>query len=208
MDFSEFDSATLYEAAGKRGMVDPAIRPVWPGARLCGPVVTVECPPGDNLMLHVAVTVARPGDVLIGSVGNHVMAGAWGEILTVAAQASGIAGVALDGTARDSEAIAARRFPLFSRGLAIGACTKEKIGAVNQPLDFGGVQVRPGDFAVGDGDGIVIIAREAAEQVYAAAVERRERERQIMAQLHKGQTTLELLGLRKVLERGQAGGAK
>ncbi len=208
IDFSEFDSATLYEAAGKRGMVDPAIRPVWAGAHLCGPVVTVRCPPGDNLMLHVAVTVAHPGDVLIGSVGNYVMAGAWGEILTVAAQARGIAGVALDGTARDSEAIAARRFPLFSRGLAIGACTKEKIGAVNEPLEFGGVLVRPGDFAVGDGDGIVIIARDAVDQVYAAAVERRERERQIMAQLHKGQTTLELLGLNKVLEHGQAGGAK
>jgi 4-hydroxy-4-methyl-2-oxoglutarate aldolase len=194
-NLGEFDPATLYEAAGKHGMVDPDIRPAWAGARLFGPIVTVQCQPGDNLMMHVAVTVARPGDVLIASVGGYVMAGAWGEILTVAAQARGITGLALDGAARDMEAIAARRFPVFSRGLAIGSCTKEKVGAVNQPLDFGGVLVRPGDIAVGDTDGIVIVAREEAAQVYAAAVERRRREAQIMEALQQGATTMELLGL-------------
>src|SRR5262245_56968513 len=93
--FAEFDPATLYEAAGQKGMIDPAIRPAWPGARVCGRAATVECPPGDNLMLHVAVANATPGVVLVATVGGYLSAGAWGEILTAAAQARGIAGLVI-----------------------------------------------------------------------------------------------------------------
>lgn len=203
--FSSFDPATLYEAAGQKGMVDPAIRPAWTGARLCGPVVTVLAPPSDNLMLHQAVMVAEPGDVLLASANNYVLAGAWGEILTVAAQARGIAGLVIDGAVRDTEAIAKRGFPIFSRGLAIGSCTKERFGAINQPLVFGGVRVRPGDIVVGDSDGLVIIDQDQAEMVYQAALQRRQREEVLIDQLQKGKTTLELLGLPKVVERGTVG---
>ena len=203
--FLSFGAATLYEAAGQKGMVDPAIRPAWNGARLCGPVVTVRCPPGDNLALHQAVTVAGPGDVLVASVDNHVLAGAWGEILTVAAQARGIAGLVIDGAVRDSEAVAHHGFPIFSRGLAIGSCTKEKSGVINQPLLFGGVRVRPGDIVVGDLDGLVIIGQDVAGNVCEAALERQEREQELMDQLRKGKTTLELLGLPKLAEGGVEG---
>src|SRR5674476_643005 len=92
----EFDAATLYEAAGQKGMIDPAIRPAWPGAALSGPAATVRCPPGDNLALHQAVAAAQPGVVLVASVGGYCMAGAWGEVLTAAAQARGIAGLVID----------------------------------------------------------------------------------------------------------------
>ena len=159
---STFDAATLFEAAGQKGMIDPAIRPAWPGASLCGPVVTVLCPPGDNLMLHHAVTLAQPGDVLVASIHNFVLAGAWGEILTVAAQARGIAGLVIDGAVRDTGAIAPRGFPIFSRGLAIGSCTKERFGKINEPLIVGGILVRPGDIVVADVDGVVIIEQERA----------------------------------------------
>ena len=124
--FAEFDPATLYEAAGRQGMVDPAIRPAWPGAKVCGPALTVECPPCDNLMLHVAVAQADPGVVIVATVGGHLMAGAWGEILTEAARARGIAGLVIDGAVRDIDAIEAARFPVFSRGLAIGSCTRKR----------------------------------------------------------------------------------
>lgn len=97
--------------------------------------LTVECCPGDNLMLHKAVTVARPGDVLVATVGSFVRAGAWGEVLTVAAQARGIGGLVIDGAARDVEAIAQLGFPVFSRALAIGSCTKSGIGTVNHPIN-------------------------------------------------------------------------
>lgn len=200
--FSSFDTATLYEAAGQKGMVDPAIRPAWSGAHLCGRVLTVSCPPGDNLMLHQAVTVAEPGDVLVASVNNYVLAGAWGEILTVAAQARGIAGLVIDGAVRDTSAIAGRGFPIFSRGLAIGSCTKERFGLINEPLLFGGVPIRPGDIVVADVDGIVIIDQDRADDVLVAAENRRPREQELIEQLLDGKTTLELLGL-PALRRGE-----
>ena len=191
----EFDAATLYEAAGQKGMVDPSIRPVWPGAALCGPAATVRCPPGDNLALHQAVAAAKPGVVLVACVGGYLSAGAWGEVLTVAAQARGIAGLVIDGAVRDIDAIAERRFPIFSRGLAIGACTKERKGTLNIPLLFGGLMVRPGDIVAGNSDGLVVIERDKAEEVSRAAVERRRREQLLFEELSKGRTTLELLGL-------------
>ena len=196
--FATFDTATLYESAGQKGMIDPAIRPVWPGAKLCGPALTVRCPPRDNLMLHQAVSMAEPGDILVASADAFLLAGAWGEILTVAAQARGIGGLVIDGATRDTEAIAGRGFPVFSRGRAIGACTKERFGTIGEPLDFCGMRVRPGDLVVGDVDGVVVIDQDQFQQVYEAALARRDREQVLMDELLRGKTTLELLGLPKV----------
>ena len=190
-----FDPATLYEAAGHRGMVDPTIRPAWAGARICGIASTVECPPGDNLMLHHAVAAARPGIVIVANLGGYLLTGAWGEILTVAAQAKGVAGLAVDGAVRDIVAIAERQFPVFSRGMAIGACTKERPGLLDVPIQFGGVTVRPGDIVLGDGDGLVIVDQDRAGEILEAASARRLREMEIMEELAKGRTTLELLKL-------------
>lgn len=194
-ELATFDTATLYEASGQKGMIDPSIRPIWKGARLCGPALTVVCPPGDNLALHHAVTIAEPADVLIASVGGYLLAGAWGEILTVAAQARGVAGLAIDGAIRDSEAITQRGFPVFSRGVAIGACTKEKRGELNVPLSFGGALVRPGDIVVGDADGLVVIPQESVEATLVSARQRRIKEQKFMDQLQAGKSTLELLNL-------------
>jgi 4-hydroxy-4-methyl-2-oxoglutarate aldolase len=193
---SEFDPATLYEASGLQGMVDPAIRPAWRGAKVCGRASTVSCPPGDNLMLHVAVAHARPGEVIVATVGGYTQAGAWGEILTAASRARGIAGLVIDGAARDMEAIEAARFPVFSRGLAIGSCTKERAGTLDAPIQFGGVTVRPGDLVLGDADGLVIVDRDRLDEVLEAALRRRTKEEEIMRGLREGRTTLELLGLR------------
>ena len=193
--FAEFDPATLYEAAGQKGMIDPGIRPAWPGARVCGPAATVECPPGDNLMLHVAVADAPPGVVLVATVVGYLSAGAWGEILTAAAQARGIAGLVIDGAVRDIDAIRQVEFPVFSRGLAIGACTKERPGELGHAIQFGGATVKPGDLVLGDADGLVVVERERLDEVYETAVRRRKRESEIIAKLRQGRTTMELLGL-------------
>ena len=193
--FTAFDAATLYEAAGQKGMIDPAIRPAWPGARVCGLAATVECPPGDNLMLHIAVANARPGVIVVATVGNYLSAGAWGEILTEAARARGIAGLVIDGAVRDIDAIREAAFPVFSRGLAIGSCTKERRGTLDLPIQFGGATVRPGDLIVGDADGLVVIDQERLDAVHETAVTRRRRESEIITQLREGRTTIELLGL-------------
>ena len=116
-------------------------------------------------------------------------------MLSVAAQARGIAGLVIDGAVRDIEAITQRRFPVFSRGLAIGACKKERIGTLNEPIDLGGVKVRSGDIVVGTGDGVVILDRQMIEQVLQAAIARRDRESEIFRQLNQGRTTIEILNL-------------
>jgi 4-hydroxy-4-methyl-2-oxoglutarate aldolase len=203
---SEFDAATLYEAAGQRGMVDPAIRPMWNGARVCGPAITVSCPARDNLMLHHAVALAAPGSVLVANAEQYQYAGAWGEVLSVAAQARGIVGLVIDGAVRDIEAITQRSFPVFSRGLAIGACKKEKIGTLNKPIDLGGVTVRSGDIVVGAGDGVVILDSQKIEHVLQAAIARRERESEIFCQLNQGKTTIEILNLPKWDRHGRKPG--
>jgi 4-hydroxy-4-methyl-2-oxoglutarate aldolase len=193
--FVGFDPATLYEAAGRQGMVDPAIRPAWAGARICGVAFTVECPPADNLMLHHAVAAAEPGIIIVATLGGYLYTGAWGEILTVAAQAKGVAGLAVDGAVRDIRAIAERQFPIFSRGLAIGSCTKERFGTLGRPIHFGGVTVSSGDIILGDEDGMVVISQGRAEQVLEAATRRRLREAEIIEGLSQGKSTIELLGL-------------
>lgn len=193
--FASFDPATLYEASGQQGMIDPAIRPAWDGARVCGLALTVECPPGDNLMLHVAVADAPAGAVIVATVGSYLLAGAWGEILTAAAQVRGVAGLVLDGAARDIDAIRQVKFPVFSRGLAIGSCTKERAGRLGVPIQFGGVTIRPGDLILGDADGLVVVDQDRLDQVYETAIARRRREVEIIQQLQQGRTTLELLKL-------------
>jgi 4-hydroxy-4-methyl-2-oxoglutarate aldolase len=201
--FLVFDPATLYEAAGLRGMVDPSIRPAWPGARICGVAATVECPPADNLMLHHAVAAAKPGEIIVASAGGYLLIGAWGEILTVAAQVKGVAGLVIDGAVRDIEAISARKFPVFSRGLAIGAATKQRPGSLGKPIQFGGVTVRPGDIVFGDADGLVILDQDRVEEIYEAAVRRQSREADLIAQLRLGKTTIELLGLPPLSRKGE-----
>jgi 4-hydroxy-4-methyl-2-oxoglutarate aldolase len=193
--FATFDPATLYEAAGQKGMVDPAIRPAWPGARLCGVAATVECPAGDNLMLHIAVANAPPGVVIVATVASYLLTGAWGEILTAAAQARGIAGLVIDGAVRDIDAIREAGFPVFSRGLAIGSCTKERPGKLDTAIQLGGATVRAGDLILGDADGLVVVEQERLDAVYETAISRRQRESDIIRQLREGRTTIELLGL-------------
>ncbi len=197
--FKELPAATVYEAAGQLGMIDPAIRPVYPEAKVCGPALTVFCHVGDNLMIHKAVSIAQPGDVLVVSIRNDTRSGAWGEILTTAAVQRGVAGLVIDGAVRDSEATQERGFPVFSRALAVGATVKKSLGLINHEISFGDEVVRPGDLIVGDRDGLVVVPKERAETVYRASVDREEKEAKLMEKLTAGSTTLELLGLEKTL---------
>ena len=143
--FADFDPATLYEAAGRTGMIDPSIRPAWPGAKVCGPAITVECPPCDNLMLHIAVANAPPGCVIVATVGSYVLAGAWGEILTEAARARGVGGLVIDGAVRDIDAIEALKFPVFSRGAyAQDAAVRSSVLDYRCRIRIGDVEIVPG----------------------------------------------------------------
>ena len=198
--FREIPCATAYEAAGQAGMMDPAIRPIYPTAKICGPALTVSCHVGDNLMIHKAVAIAQPGDVLVVTIRSDARSGAWGEILTTAAVARGIAGLIIDGGVRDVDAVERRGFPVFARGIAVGATMKRNRGLINHPIVCGNVQVRPGDLVVADIDGIVVVQRELVDAVLDASQLREEKEAAMMKELEAGRTTLELLGLNEILK--------
>lgn len=193
-------AATLYEAAGQSGAMDAGIHAVAHGMRLCGPALPIRCQPGDNLTLHAAIAVAQPGDVIVADVADFAEAGHWGEILTVAAQARGIAGLVINGGVRDVDAAQQRNFPVFSQAVSMKATVKRVFGAINVPIVCGGVAVRPGDLVLGDDDGVVVIASDHVETSLHAADEREDREAEVMRRLQQGELTLDILGFRKVLD--------
>jgi 4-hydroxy-4-methyl-2-oxoglutarate aldolase len=199
--FRKQAAATVYEAASKAGAMDHLIRPVTPGLKLCGRAITVCCQPGDNLTLHAAIAMAKPGDVIVADVGGYLEAGHWGEIMTVAAQAKKIAGLVTNGAVRDIEPNTRRGFPIFAAGVCMKGTVKESPGYINHPILCGGAHVAPGDLVLGDDDGVVVIAHARAEEILAASIAREEKEADVMKRLEQGELTLDLLGFRKALER-------
>jgi 4-hydroxy-4-methyl-2-oxoglutarate aldolase len=186
-------AATLGESGGRAA--HRRLRPAWPGARLAAPAYPVRCSPGDNLAVHVAVTRAPRGSALCVDVGLVPDRGYWGEVLTTAAEAAGLAGLVLDGGVRDSAALEAHGFPVFSSGIALTGATKDKPGTVGIPARVGGVLVSSGDWVVGDGDGVTFVSGEAVDAVLAAGRAREAKEAGFFEALRSGSTTLELLGL-------------
>ena len=199
-EMASFETATVHEASGGKGAFASEIKPIDSRVRLCGPAVTVACRPGDNLMLHKAIYVAEAGDVLVATVGGYREAGPWGEIMTLAAQARGIAGLIIDGSVRDSRSIMDLGFPVFSKSLSIKGTTKDCLGLINHPINMGGVTINPGDLILGDADGIVLIARQDLAQILSKCKLRREKEEKIKEELKKGKSTLELYGFDKILQ--------
>jgi 4-hydroxy-4-methyl-2-oxoglutarate aldolase len=190
----ELDAATLHEAGGRIGVMPSAIKPVAPGMRVCGSAVTVHSPGGDNLWLHRAIYVARPGDVLVVHVSDAHDFGYWGEIMSTAAQVRGLAGLVIDGCVRDGAILADVGLPVFARGLCIRGTGKDygARGWINYPTLFGDLTVRAGDLIVGDTDGVVAIQRERATELVAAAHQRQAKEAAILQRLRGGERTLEV----------------
>lgn len=193
-------AATLGESGGRAA--HRRLRPAWPGASLAAPAYPVGCTPGDNLAVHVAVTKAPPGSVLVVDVGQVTDRGYWGEVLTTAAEAAGLAGLVLDGGVRDVHALEAHGFPVFSSAIALTGATKDKQGTVGLPVRVGGVDVAAGDWVVADVDGVTFISASAVEDVLEAGRAREAKEDGFYSALRDGKTTVELLGLDAALIRG------
>ncbi|QVN21033.1 RraA family protein [Burkholderia pyrrocinia] len=188
-------TSTLYEASGlATSSVDPAIRTVWPGASVAGAAYSLECSPGDNLSIHIAMEQVPRGSVLVVSTGGFV-SGYWGEVLTVAAEAAGVVGLVIDGGVRDIAALVARRFPVFTRGVSMRGTIKASAPSVGQPISFAGTPVAVGDLVVGDDDGVVVIPAAHVERTLADGQARADKEARMMESLRAGRSTLELMGL-------------
>ncbi len=192
---AELGAATVYEAHGEKGALDPAIKPLERHMRVAGRAVTLRLEPADNWFIHAALLEVGPGDVLVVDVGGFVQAGPWGDVLTCAAQQRGLAGLVIDGAVRDSQGIIEAGFPVFSRGICIRRTTKVQRGDINIPVHVGGVEVRPGDIIVGDADGLVRIPADEGEAALREAEAREAKEAIQREELRKGAFTIDLLGL-------------
>ncbi|ESH86088.1 MULTISPECIES: RraA family protein [Cupriavidus] len=185
---ARFQPAILADVAGRRGAVHGRIKPLRPQMKLAGPAFTVEVRPGDNLMIHAALALAQPGDVLVIDGKGDQTSALMGAIMMNAARQRGLAGVVMDGAVRDSLEIEALDFPVFSVGTNPNGPTKEVAGRIGHPVSIGGVTVNPGDFVSGDADGLVVVEREKIESLLPLAAHKEEAEARRIAQIREGKT--------------------
>ncbi|HXF47335.1 MAG TPA: RraA family protein [Burkholderiaceae bacterium] len=169
---AKFPSSILADVAGRRGALSGRIAPLDPAMRVAGPALTVEVRPGDNLMIHAALALAQPGDVIVVDGKGDLSCALMGEIMVQQCLALGVAGVVIDGAVRDSEAIRALGFPMFAAGRNPNGPTKGVAGRINWPIGCGGVSVQPGDLIVGDADGVVVIERRQAAALLPLAADK------------------------------------
>jgi 4-hydroxy-4-methyl-2-oxoglutarate aldolase len=172
--FAKLSSATVHEASGRKGYVDYRIKALAKGIKVCGPAFTVECTPGDNIMLHKGLERAEAGDVLVCTVGGDLAYGYgyMGGLMVTSAIARKVAGLVIDGCIRDSAEFLQKNFPVFCRGTAILGTVKSTLGLVNYPLTLGGMIVNPGDLILGDDDGLVVVAIDECEAVLEKSLKR------------------------------------
>jgi regulator of RNase E activity RraA len=162
--FRGLASSNVADAMGRFGFMDPGIQS-RSGLPLCGLAITVNVRPGDNLMVHKALQLAEPGDIVVVSTNGNTTSAVFGELMCRTASARGLGGLVVDGAIRDVEGITVLGFPAFSRTVTPGGCDKDGPGEINAPVSCGGVAVHPGDIVIGDRDGIVVVRRADAAEV-------------------------------------------
>jgi 4-hydroxy-4-methyl-2-oxoglutarate aldolase len=195
----ELGVATVHEAQGRSGLMRPTMRPIYNSARLSGSAVTVLCQPGDNLMIHAAMDVVKPGDVLVVATTSESEDGMFGELLASSCRAHGVIGLVIDAGVRDTTELTAMNFPVWAKAISAQGTVKATAGCVNVDVVCAGAIVRPGDVIVGDADGVVAVPRKAAEEVARLGEQRRAKEELMRARLKSGELGLDMYGLRSKL---------
>lgn len=199
--FEGVPSSIVSDVTGNVGVaMDAGIGPVYRGAETAGTAVTVKAVPGDNLIIHRAITMAEPGDVLVIDGDGYTGTAYLGELMCASCQAQGLAGVVIDGAIRDRADVAEMDFPLYARGVNPQGPFKQDPGSINVTVSCGGVTVDPGDIVVGDGDGVSVVPAEDAESVLGNAREKLAAEGDLRERVEAGEYLYDIGGYDEILE--------
>ena len=199
-ELARLGSATVYEGGGRGEFVDADLHQIVPGSRAAGPARTVVCAQGDNLMVHAAMSVLQPGEVLVLTMPEPAPFALFGGLLATQARARGAAAVLVDASVRDVEELAELGPPTWARWIRVQGAVKETAGELDVPVQVGGATINPGDAVVLDADGVAVVESERVEEVLAAAREREEKERIKGERLAGGALSYDLDGLRAKVE--------